>query len=426
MKLDSWRLRKSQKVRVAVLGAVGCALPLAAMLLDKPSAHAADETSGTPDPDLLAEVFRNGEAGFVVTQFAYALGPDAAGSNACPTGMTGGVRGLIEALRRTPEGQRRADESDRAYERRLSMTVNTAPDGRNLCMNPDAVGPDAGWRMVSGDVAVGGIDLDGADSRGTAGGKDASCRHQDFRGAGGERGIDNQFYRVVGCAAGFQSNGAANGFQTEMYTGSWGIVVTLKGVENPQNDPSVEVGIHANADPLQLSASRTALPFATYAAEQDPRYRAVARGRISNGVLTTDPVDVRFVNVVNSMREDRVLRDARLRLTLTRDGGLEGYLGGYTPVDSMYDVQFGVRHSRNAKGELAPERMRIQTSVGRAGALGYSCHGAYHAMLQAADGHRDPATGRCNSISTQYRIRMIPAFIVEARTQSVNAPLTLR
>jgi hypothetical protein len=52
--------------------------------------------------------------------------------------------------------------------------------------------------------------------------------------------------------------------------------------------------------------------------------------------------------------------------------------------------------------------------MGRAGALGHSCNGAYYALYQAADGHRDPATGRCTSISTQYRVRVAPAFVVDA------------
>ena len=72
----------------------------------------------------------------------------------------------------------------------------------------------------------------------------------------------------------------------------------------------------------------------------------------------------------------------------------------------------------------ATERLRLGTSMGRAGALGHTCHGAYQALYKAADGHRDEKTGRCTSISTQYRIRVAPAFVVDAPTQSVNAPLT--
>jgi hypothetical protein len=92
----------------------------------------------------------------------------------------------------------------------------------------------------------------------------------------------------------------------------------------------------------------------------------------------------------------------------------------------MFDVQYGARSSRTDKGDPVPERARMSRSMGRAGALGHTCNGAYYALYQAADGDRDPKTGHCTSISTQYRIRMAPAFIVDARTRSINAPLTLR
>lgn len=390
------------------------------------AAPAAVVPAAGPTADVIAEVIRNREAGFVVTEIAYALGPDAKDSGACPAGMTAGVRGLIEAYAKTADGARKADETSDAYERRVGAAVNTAPGGQNICLHPEASQADPGWRMVSGSgVKVAGIDLDGQDSAKGKRQAAGTCNHQDFTGAGGERGVDNQWYRVIGCTTGFQSTGQANGWQIEMYTGSWGILFSLKGIDDVRNDPDVEVGIFANADPIQLSAARAALPFATYAVHQDARYRATTRGRIVNGVLTIAPVDVRFHNVVNSMTDDRVLRDARLRLTFTADGGMEGFLAGYTPVEDMYNVQFGARVSRNAKGELAPERLRLGTSVGRAGALGHSCNGAYFALKQAADGHPD-AAGHCTSISTQYRIRVAPAFVVDAKTQSVNAPLALR
>lgn len=410
---------------------LGVLLPAGAMLASMPDTPPAGAAVSPPSssptaPSAAHEAFRNGEAAFVVTEFAYALGPDAKGSGACPAGMTAGVRGLVEALAGTPAGKRRDGESEQAYSRRLALAVNTAPDGKNLCMSPQSGSRDPDWRMVSGrNLRVDGIDLDGANSaKGRSVG--ATCAHEEFQGLNGERGVDNQFYRVVGCTTGFQSTGQANGFQVEMLTGSWGILMTLKGVEDLRNDPEVEVGLFANADPIQLTAARAPLPYATYAAEQDPRYRAKTHGRIVDGILTIDPVDVRFRNVVNSMIDDRELRDARIRFRFTSDGGLEGILAGYAPVESMYDLQYGARHSRTAKGDLAPERMRLQTSMGRAGALGHSCHGAYHALYQAADGHPDPVTGRCTSISTQYRVRMVPAFVVDVRTRSVNAPLAAR
>lgn len=378
-------------------------------------------------PDIMSQVIRNGEAGFVVTEIAYGLGPDAADGGSCPNGMTAGVPGLVEAYKKTPAGQRLADETDQRYERRLSRAVNTTADGKNICLNPELGQPDPGWRMVSGqNIKVEGIDLDGQDSAPGKRPAAGTCAHEDFQGTQGERGVDNQWYRVIGCTTGFQTTGLANSWQTEMLTGSWGVVMAITGIDDIRNDLDVQVGIYANGDPIQLSAARLALPFATYAVHQDKRYHAETRGRIVDGVLTIDPVDVSFPSIVNSMIDDRILRDARLRLTFTDDGGMEGYLAGYTPVENMYDVQFGARKGRTAKGDLASERLRVGTSVGRAGALGHTCNGAYRALYEAADGHPDPETGRCTSISTQFRIRVQPAFVVKVPTQSINAPLAAR
>ena len=44
-------------------------------------------------------------------------------------------------------------------------------------------------------------------------------------------------------------------------------------------------------------------------------------------------------------------------------------------------------------------------------------------MHELADGHPDPKTGKCTSISTQYRIKAIPAFVVDTKTQSANEDL---
>jgi hypothetical protein len=67
--------------------------------------------------------------------------------------------------------------------------------------------------------------------------------------------------------------------------------------------------------------------------------------------------------------------------------------------------------------------LRTISSIGQAATLGHTCQGAYYAMKQLADGHRDPKTGQCSALSTQYRFSAIPAFVVDTATQSVNTPL---
>ena len=156
---------------------------------------------------------------------------------------------------------------------------------------------------------------------------------------------------------------------------------------------------------------------------KDLRYQATTRGRIVNGVLTTDPVDTRFHWVVNSIRLDRPLRDARLRMTIDADGSMEGIMAGYSPVEEIYDTVFGFRNGRDGSGQLASLRRRQGSSSGYASTARHTCNGVYFALHQMADGHRDAESGRCTSISTQYRVRAIPAFVVEAETRSLNEDL---
>jgi hypothetical protein len=291
-------------------------------------------------------------------------------------------------------------------------------------MNPEAGKPDPHFRTVEGDNSpVDGLDLDGVDSSADASSSGGRCSQQDFIGPHGERGIDNQFYRVVGCSRSYQPSGPSNTFALEMLTGSWGILLTLSGVDDIHNDDSVEVGIYANADPIALSPNRTPLAYATYAIDQDPRFRAKTKGHIKDGVLTTDPVDVRFHWIVNSLRLERPLQHARLRVRISEDGALDGYLAGYTPVEAMYDMQYGYRNGKNGAGQLGPLPLRLLTGNGAARVLGHSCQGAYFALHQYADGDPDPKTGHCTSISTQYRITAIPAFVVDVATESGNAKL---
>lgn len=301
------------------------------------------------------------------------------------------------------------------------------PNRPNVCLNPEKFGPDAAYRTVNvPGIKAYGLDLDGRDSSSKGKSVPGACAHMDLPGMEGERGVDNQFYRLVGCTKGYQSSGAANTFATEMLTGAWGILITLSDVDDVRNDAEVKVGFFANADPIELSPSREPLRDATYAVDQDPRFRATTRGRIKDGVLTTDPVDVRFRKVTNSMYLERPLKEARVRMTLGKEGVLDGYLGGYTPLEDLYDFEYAFRNGKNGKGEPAARRLPILSSNGRAAALGYSCNGVYHAMQELADGHPDPATGRCTSISTQYRIKAIPAFVVDVQTESVNKALERR
>jgi len=405
-----------------------------------------------------ASFVQNGKAGFVVSEMQYALGQDATENGACPEGMTEGIQrdgatgyaayGPSAGAGQRPSAvpapavpsaapapsapqpaaapsaaQRPPGASNDEAERRFISSMMD-PSRPNPCASPESFKPDPKFRTVKVDnVKAFGIDIDGRDSRQKGKPMPGTCAHSDLLGMNGERGIDNQFYRAVGCSKAYQSTGPGNAWTIEMHTGAWGVLITLAGVDDIRNDDNVQVVFAANADPIELSPNREPLTNATYAMQQDPRFRATARGRIKNGVLTTDPVDVRIHKITNSIYLERLLKEARAQMTLSKDGVLEGYLAGYTPVEDLYNFEFGFRNGKNGKGQPADRRLIMGSAMGRSATLTYTCNGIYYALHELADGNPDPSTGKCTSISTQYRIKAIPAFVVDTKTESVNEDL---
>ena len=83
------------------------------------------------------------------------------------------------------------------------------------------------------------------------------------------------------------------------------------------------------------------------------------------------------------------------------DGSIDGILAGYWDIANVFDflteVYIGPIH------------------LGRAAAnnIGYMCSGVYHALPKVADGHPDPETGQCTSMSTVIKFAAVPAFVIK-------------
>lgn len=369
-----------------------------------------------------AEVAEGAEAGFVVHGIGNALARPGQIDAMCPEGRS---LGYVQIFERSAEGHQREGESVADFRARVNEGAFALAtlDGKNLCANPELGPTDPHYKIMSATNIVSfGIDLDGQAATTTGSPAPGTCAHNDFVGIDGRPHVDNQMARVVGCDGAGEQYAAADesstlpsgesGISEMMLQGGWGILVALRGVDSYDNDEHVDVGIYANADPIVLSATREPIPYATYAVDRDPRFRSETFGRIVDGVLTTDPVDVRFHWLVAGLHLERPLDHARLQVSFNDEGGMEGYLAGYTPVEAMFDINYGFRSAKTDAGEPAADKMKETLSVLGNSVMGRTCHGAYAAMYQLADGDPDPVTGRCTSISTQYWIRATPAFVV--------------
>jgi hypothetical protein len=353
---------------------------------------AADQTTPAPLPAPPA----NGELGFLVETFTP---PIVFEPQACPSGHSPKLREAYLAAQPPEEQERlRRKENEAEFTKRW-QAQSFGPEGTNICSQPDRF--DRPLIKIVQSPRAYGLDLDdgtGADV----------CAQDDFIAPDGASGIDNQEYRVMGCVPEWRgvdgkSNDQDVGMRQFMASGEWTQVILLRGVDSLVADDAVEV-IYANTPdrPIANSKGQFLRGASFTVGDKAPRNRNVLRGRIANGVLTTEPADIKLVQTwgqggARDIRGNRTkfdFRKGRLRLTFRADGTVDGMLGGYKPV-------FDVIQSPAIGG------------VGSAIVAGIDCAGILKTLRHHADGLRDPASGKCTGVSAAIRIVAIPAFVTD-------------
>lgn len=209
----------------------------------------------------------------------------------------------------------------------------------------------------------------------------------------GNKGIDNRLFLVEGCIEGLRRRGFLTMiFNEGRAVGRPTALLEVSGIDDPQNDDEVFVTFLYSTDPLRRSPAKTVLGDYTFRVTADPAFTqdfARFRGRIVNGVLTTEPVEKLHVHEVTAI--ETTIWKPRLRLQFLPDGGMKGMIGGYLDW-----------------------RRRVTWQVFRASdyenTIGMQAPALYNALKRAADGLADPLTGEFNGISAAFDIEGVPAF----------------
>jgi len=224
----------------------------------------------------------------------------------------------------------------------------------------------------------------------------------------GERGIDNQLFRVMGCTRTFRGMPApARPAQPETnwdvlrnLTTAW--IITVTAENGFDRDGPVEVKFNRALQRVTRDATGwNVQPDMTYGLDPDPRTQTVLQGRLKEGMITTEQKDVTIIGDEYVMAEFD-FSDARVRLEVERDGTLSGVIGGFM---SWYPYYY-----RFAKQAYITEY-----------AASVDVPGMYHALKKMADYDPDPETGQNRKISAAYRIDAVPAFTMPAQTADASA-----
>jgi hypothetical protein len=256
-------------------------------------------------------------------------------------------------------------------------------DRANVYVNPTSVA-DPGLAPVSGTIAEG-IDLDGDESTG-------------FTSPTGEKGIDNNFYKALGCWKTYRgpqrlSSGALN-FNDAMRDGAWTTVIVVAGEgSDPMNDDNVKVGFYMSKDKMVKDGVGNIARDYTFRVAPHAKYEGIFPARTSNGrILSTAPADVMLRDP--SYTQDLEMLRARVDLEMKPDGSLTGYVGGYRPWEPVYKGWV------NARGTVIEVLTWVQLPA------------VYYALQRNADYSPTGPGGEKTHISFALRIDALPAFVM--------------
>jgi len=221
----------------------------------------------------------------------------------------------------------------------------------------------------------------------------------------GERGIDNALYRAWGCDAPFRN--PATGTldlreNTQMQEGLYTVVIRISGNKDPMNDDNATVEIGYSPDKIVRDARANVASDYSYRIVKSEQYTKL-KAKIVNGVVETEQVDRLHTPRIGWFPDqmgDADFHKGKLSLKIDADGrNASGFVGGY----------------RNWL-DLLSENTFAQTGAEQGIRDHEDAVGLYYALKRNADGMPDPKTGKNTGISMAYRIKAVPAHVIDPAT----------
>lgn len=313
---------------------------------------------------------QNRKIGFALVGARWAMHQTPDGKVECPDGFNEGPREQFKAL--YPNG---------------GTVAGTQLERESASRYPMDKDDKFSYREVAGKTAIG-LDLDG------------KAESADFVSPEGEKGIDNELYRAIGCTRLFRAPDGTFAHFTDMWVREYNfnrILFELTDVDSLENDADVTVSMYRGRDKLITDASGAKIISGGSNRVDErfgKRFMSRTKGKIENGVLTTQPVDISYPWMVFIARPGHYeIKAARLKVAIAPTGDTaEGVLGGYADVESWYQ-------------QLVRSWSTHHSSYG-----GLSQPTLYRVLHRLADAYPDE-NGANTAISSAIAIKMVQTFI---------------
>ena len=313
----------------------------------------------------------NRTIGYVLTDYDFATYQTPDGKTECPDGYNDGPRERFERYfpKDGPKGP--------------LVSAQIAREGG--IWGPTMEDEPFAFKHAQGKVAIG-LNLDG------------KVGPNDFVSPEGEKGIDNQLFRALGCVVNRRAPGGSLTVFVTTFMQRYNfnrVLIELTEVDSLVNDDDITVTTYRGRDSLMIDAAGKFLPGGSNRADHKwgKKFIASFKGRIKDGVLTTEPVPHWYMPAKYTFQDvtTRYFRDARFRLNLTPDRA-SGLLAGYTDVENWYRqiIRSLSTHHLSYGEEYAPP--------------------LYRALNHLADAYPDES-GRNTAISAALEMNFVRVYV---------------
>ena len=345
---------------------------LTVVLFTAVNATAEENTNATGHQDVPALAPVDGTIGYAVWYMFEAMYQTPGGKEECPEGMNVGPRERFGML--YPEGANR-------------LLAETQLVSEMRIWHPSADDPEEfRYLEAQGSTALG-LNLDGEISP------------NDFTHPDGTLGVDNQIYRLIGCLHGFRGPEGllAFGYPNEVRKRRGNrLLIEITGVDDLSNDDEVIVSLYRGSDHLTTDASGVTVAGGSNRIDvrRGSRTTQQTRGRIIDGVLTTEPIPELLLSYNwSAVMSVQKFRDFRLKLSLTPTHA-SGLSGGYVDAEAWVTHLNRNVSSHHLSASMAPTAQMHQVA------------------RRLADAYPDPETGENTHISHSYKIEAAQVFII--------------
>ena len=164
------------------------------------------------------------------------------------------------------------------------------------------------------------------------------CYKSDLVDPLGNEGIDNALSSLVPILEGSAAVALESLVEQAINSGNLIMMIEITGVDDLDNDDCVNVALYRGQGIPFVGTDGNLLDGQSFERDLSLPHSIVENVKIENGHISATPLEMQLPLQVLSADIDFHLTNGGLDITLTKDGGMQGFFGGAIPITTLTDI----------------------------------------------------------------------------------------